>query len=614
MAEKIKYTVEIDDNGSGAKVDNLNSKLKDTGKTAEDSQGKMGKLGQSLSNIKGPVGQAVQAVQGFGKALLVLAANPIVLVITLLVASVTALFKAFTSTKEGGEKLSQAMAGISAVMDVLRDTLVKVGAVLMAIFKDPKQAILDFAEMLKTNITNRFEGLLELIPALGKAMKLLFEGEFSEAGKVATNAVAKVALGVEDVTGKLANMGDALKNVIDEAAKEAKIAANIEKRLQRIADAERNLGVERAKQNKELAKARLQMEDENATLAERIEALDKVAKSEESLAEKELKLARQKSQAIIERNALSDSSAEQLQEQADAQARVFELEAQSLLRQRKTSKAIESLNKEDAAKRKEAAKQREDEDKAKAEADKKFLEDALKGEEEFINKKYDLQKLQALREIEDAEKLAAELESIEQSRTKNIIQAREDAGKATTDLELKIAEELSKKKIDIAKKEADAKKALDKAKLDSEMELMAATSGALNSFAKLAGEQTAAGKVLALASTVIDTYAGATKALSVGAGTPAGYINAAAIIATGLANVRTITAVQVPNETGVSAPSMPSISGPSVGIIQGQMSQTSQLQAEMNAQMKRPTRAYVVGQNVTTQQSLDRHILENATL
>ena len=28
MAEKIKYIVEIDDNGSGAKVDNLNSKIK----------------------------------------------------------------------------------------------------------------------------------------------------------------------------------------------------------------------------------------------------------------------------------------------------------------------------------------------------------------------------------------------------------------------------------------------------------------------------------------------------------------------------------------------------------------------------------------------------------
>jgi len=51
-----------------------------------------------------------------------------------------------------------------------------------------------------------------------------------------------------------------------------------------------------------------------------------------------------------------------------------------------------------------------------------------------------------------------------------------------------------------------------------------------------------------------------------------------------------------------------------VGIVSGQMNQTNQLQAQLNSQMSRPTRAYVVGQNVTSQQSLDRHIAQNATL
>jgi hypothetical protein len=178
-------------------------------------------------------------------------------------------------------------------------------------------------------------------------------------------------------------------------------------------------------------------------------------------------------------------------------------------------------------------------------------------------------------------------------------------------------EEKARQEKEKADKEAsDAAIALKKAEFDAEMELLQSISGAFKSLASIAGEQTAAGKALAIASTIIDTYMGATKALAAGAGTPVGYINAAAIVATGLANLRTITAVQVPNggNAGATAstPMMPS--GPSVGIIQGQMSQTSQLQAELNSQMRRPTRAYVVGQNVTTQQSLDRHILENATL
>jgi hypothetical protein len=45
MAEKVKFVIEVDDKGSGAKVDKLNSKLKDTGDTAEQSQSKMGAWG-----------------------------------------------------------------------------------------------------------------------------------------------------------------------------------------------------------------------------------------------------------------------------------------------------------------------------------------------------------------------------------------------------------------------------------------------------------------------------------------------------------------------------------------------------------------------------------------
>jgi hypothetical protein len=132
----------------------------------------------------------------------------------------------------------------------------------------------------------------------------------------------------------------------------------------------------------------------------------------------------------------------------------------------------------------------------------------------------------------------------------------------------------------------------------------------------LVGADSKFGKALAVSQAIISTYQGANKALAQGG--IFGGIAAAGVIASGLANVRSILATETPEAPmgggGGGSSAMPSISGPSVGIIHGQMSQTSQLQAEMNAQMKRPTRAYVVGQNVTTQQSLDRHILENATL
>jgi hypothetical protein len=551
-------------------------------------------LGQSLSGIKGPVGQAVQGVQGLGTAFKALIANPIGAVIAAIVLALTALYKAFTSTKAGAEKMEQIMDAISAAVDVLRD---------------------------------RF---LQLVGGIAK----LFSG---------------------DIKGGLSDLKGAFTGIGDEIEREATAAANLRKELQLVADSERELNKERALQNRLIASARLVLEDENASYADRKKALDEVTISEKKLAKQEEDLARRRYEAIKAQNALSDSSKEALDAEAEAYIALQGAQQQTAQVQRKLAMEAERIRNEENAKqkqeaaeaaqrqkeRKEAAQKEFDdwlaleikkaetaeanakfvkdrEDKKAAERlkqlqdEKAFLEKAATDEEKFINEQYKKEELRLAQTIENEKELQDALAKLELDRLQNQIQARKDAGLSTTDLEL----DLANKRIAITKKETDAKTALRKAEFDAQMELLQSISGAFKSLASIAGEQTAAGKALAIASTIIDTYMGATKALAAGANTPVGYINAAAIVATGLANLRTITAVQVPNGGGAGAtastPMMPS--GPSVGIIQGQMSQTSQLQAELNSQMRRPTRAYVVGQNVTTQQSLDRHILENATL
>ena len=551
MAEKIKYSVEIDDNGSGAKVDNLNSKIKDTGNTAANSQSKFGNLAKEMGNIKGPIGNAIQGIQGLGTAFKALMANPIGALIAVLVGVFTALRSALDKTEAG------------------MDAIARITAIFGAIINPIINAISEFAVILVDGLASG----LELVAGLF--------GTAASEGK------------------KLANMQDELE------------------------DRELAINEARAKGNKELAQARELLSDSNATLAERRAALEQVRKSETDLAAKELDFAKARLKAAqldkklnneteASKKAISDAVVGVQNAETDlaAKRRLFNKEAKKLDREEKEQKEAAKKAAEDLAKE-AAARQKEYQDRLKAAADKR--ED-------------DFQKWQAI-EVEKAETEASNAKFLEDRLAREA--AAEEAAfqewQAGEIAKLEIANSNAKfmadreeaerqAKLDAEKAQSDAIIALKKAEFDAEMELLSATSGALKSFAQLAGEQTAAGKVLALASTVIDTYMGATKALAAGAGTPVGYINAAAIIATGLANVRTITAVQVPNETGGSTPSMPSISGPSVGIIQGQMSQTSQLQAEMNAQMKRPTRAYVVGQNVTTQQSLDRHILENATL
>jgi hypothetical protein len=409
----------------------------------------------------------------------------------------------------------------------------------------------------------------------------------------------------------LSDLKGAFTGIGDEIEREATAAANLRKELQLVADAERELNKNRALQNRLIADAKLRINDENLSYQDRLKALEEVRKAEIKLSKDEEALAKRKYEAIVAQNALSDSSKEALDAEAAAFITLQNAQVASLAKQKELFDQEKSLRDRQKAEQKAAQAEAAQRQKERAEQAQKEFDDWLaleikkaetaEANAKFVKDKEEKAKADAEKKFQDWLKIETEKAEIAQANAKFVADREEKARQ-------------EKEKAD--KKASDAAIALKKAEFDAEMELLQSISGAFKNLANIAGEQTAAGKALAIASTIIDTYMGATKALAAGAGTPVGYINAAAIVATGLANLRTITAVQVPNggNAGATAstPMMPS--GPSVGIIQGQMSQTSQLQAELNSQMRRPTRAYVVGQNVTTQQSLDRHILENATL
>ena len=151
---------------------------------------------------------------------------------------------------------------------------------------------------------------------------------------------------------------------------------------------------------------------------------------------------------------------------------------------------------------------------------------------------------------------------------------------------------------------------LQQAKLDT-------IKGALNGIAQLVGENTMLGKAIALAQVTIDTYTGATKALAQGG--IFGYVGAAGIIASGIANARQITATQVPTESSFGGGGTPSITNtltqpaqPAQFNIVGQ-SNLNQLAQSIGSQFNQPVRAYVVGQDVTTAQQLERQRVRTAT-
>ncbi len=167
----------------------------------------------------------------------------------------------------------------------------------------------------------------------------------------------------------------------------------------------------------------------------------------------------------------------------------------------------------------DAEKKRQDELKA-------FQDKAAQDEQKFIDDAFALEQLKATQTIQNEKDLQAALQQLEIDRLNNQIQSRKDYGQSTTDLELTLAN----KRIDIAKNEEAQKKDLAQKEFDTKMALYDATSNALGAIGNAIGEETAAAKGLAIAGAIIDTYAGATKALSAGAGCP---------ISTGLCLTRT---------------------------------------------------------------------------
>ena len=170
------------------------------------------------------------------------------------------------------------------------------------------------------------------------------------------------------------------------------------------------------------------------------------------------------------------------------------------------------------------------------------------------------------------------------------------------------------------RKLSDAEKLLIEETKQARIQAAEATAATLNNVAQLLGESTVSGKAAAVASATISTFLSAQKAYESTVGIPIvgpflAPINAALAIASGLKSIKSILSVQVPGGGGSSMPAMPSApsappAAPSFNVVG--TSGVNQIAQGLGNQS--PVQAYVVGSQVTTQQSLDRNIVRTATL
>jgi hypothetical protein len=456
---------------------------------------------------------------------------------------------------------------------------------------------MSFADAIKENIMNRFEGLLELIPALGSAIKELFSGNFSKAGKIAADAVGKVVLGVEDITDKVVDATESViefgKTVVAEVKEAVEVASKLVDQFRGIRDAQQALIVDNALLNKEMETQQKIAEDTNRTYEERKEALEKVGEAQVKLAENLAKQARLEEQNL--RLQISQEGNYEKREELEtslAEAIATRIDAETALETRRldAQKITTELENEEIA-RKQTIR-----DKL-AEME---LEDI---ENEFVKAQEEL----ALAQQRDLEEL--------------------DRLKATEEEKQKVKEFYGKKSDKLKVEQAKFEEMLQKQVSEANLQVASQALGALS---QLVGENTTAGKVAAIAATTIDTYLGAQKAYTsqLIPGDPSSPIRAAiaagVAVAGGLANVAAIVKTKTPGTGGGggggSTPTRPTIPSfnPEEALAAGAAGDDSAVNevtlGEQSGSTPGVIRAYVVSDEMTTQQEADAKINDLARL
>ena len=233
-------------------------------------------------------------------------------------------------------------------------------------------------------------------------------------------------------------------------------------------------------------------------------------------------------------------------------------------------------------------------------------------EKEFNAKKQELEASIKSKEDEIAtynynkqsERLQAEL-----SNEQNSLSMRLEALKQYNALAQESTQISEEEKRKIAKETHAQEKALQKQKL-------AMVSQTLGNMSSLFEQNSTEGKAFAVAQALINTYQGITAELATKTATPFEFgiklANIATTAAIGFKSVQDILSTNVGGGAGdTSAPSAGSSSAPSFNVVG--VSGVNQL-AQTLGKPQEPMRAYVVAQDVTTQQALNRNIVTSASL
>ena len=601
-------------------IDGVNKEVKETSKSTQAMSGTLdqvtGGAVTKFAAFKGAIGGVTTGFKSLRVAIIGTGIGALLI-------AVTSLGQAFTRSEEGQNKFAKILGVIGSVTGNLLDLLADLGENIISVFENPKQSIKDFSNLIKDNIVNRFEGLLNLIPNLGKAVEQLFKGNFKEAGKIAADSVGKVVLGVDSVTDSVNNAVESVKDFGKEIKADAESAAKIADQRAAAEKKARDLIVQRAQAEQDIARLREKaVNKDKFTAEERIKFLEEAGKISEDLAAKETEVAKLRLEAKRTENALTKSNKDDLNEAAQLEASVIQLETQRLnLQKRLSTELLTAKN--------EAKKAAEEEPEI---IDKKLLkiqeiQEAYKQKQKDKDAETELEKIN----LEEERKLA-ELDRLNASELQKQ-EVRDYYNGLRIENQTAIDEADALRKKEKNDKEIEDEKALAAAKKAIQDGVLGVVEKGIGVAKNLAGKNKKVQKALLIAENAagiakILINTAAANAASVAASPLTGGLPWVAINtisgALGVASAISATSKGLKALGGGSAGSAPTSKGgagaassaapkpPSFNIVGA--SDTNQLADAVAGQENQPVQAYVVANDVTSAQSLQNNIVEGSTI
>ena len=459
----------------------------------------------------------------------------------------------------------------------------KITGFFKSIFDDPLGSVKSLGLAIKNNIIDRFNSLLDTLGFAGTAIKKLFEGDFAGAAESAKQATLSLVdtIGIVD-TETLAKgfnaVTNGVKDYVTETGKAA--AANVElEKTARLAEAANQGLIE--KYDRQAEQLRQTRDDESKSFEERIKANEELGKL---LDEQEKAMMANANARVLQAEAELAKNKENIENQIAYQEALNELagiEAQITGFRSEQQTNTNSLLREQKDLQNELALI------GKSERELERLE---------LQQDYDAKKLLIEREVTDEAEKNERLLALQEDYNAKVkaiddeVKAEEDEAKAQ---EIADTEGVENAKFEMAKQ-------------------------TLGNIAQAVGENTKAGKAAAAAAALINTYQGITAELATKTATPFEFAIKLANIATtasiGFKSVKDILKTDPKTASGGSAPtgSAPSSQPPAFNIVGA--SGTNQLAETIAGQNERPIKAFVTSQDVTTAQSLERNIVDGASI